>query len=106
MRRNAKIDDNHAQVVDALRKAGCKVMSLAAIGKGCPDILAMKGGRLWLLEVKDGSKAPSARKLTPAQIKWHAEWVGAPVVVVETAEQALQAVGAQLKQPQLEKETT
>jgi hypothetical protein len=41
--------------------------------------------------VKDGSKPPSARKLTEDQVKWHAEWRG-QVAVVENVEQAIEAI--------------
>lgn len=92
MRRAAKTDANHGEIVAALRKIGCKVQSLAAVGGGVPDLLVMKGYRLYLLEVKDGAKVPSARKLTEDQVKWHSEWAGAPVAVVENAEQAIKAL--------------
>jgi hypothetical protein len=45
---------------------------------------------LWLLEVKDGAKPPSARKLTPEQEEWHRHW---PVAVVTSVDEALRAVG-------------
>jgi len=91
MRRAAKVDANQESIVAALRKIGAKVQSLAAVGNGCPDLLVNFRGMLTLLELKDGSKPPSARKLTPAQEKWHAEW-GDAVRVVETIEQAIEAV--------------
>jgi hypothetical protein len=39
MRRAAKIDANQPQIVEALRKAGATVHSLAAVGNGIPDLL-------------------------------------------------------------------
>jgi hypothetical protein len=45
-----------------------------------------------LLEVKDGSKPPSARYLTDDQRIWHMQWLGPPIRIVETVEQALEAV--------------
>jgi hypothetical protein len=89
MRRAAKVDANHAVVVGGLRACGAKVLSLAAIGKGCPDLLILHRGRLQLLEVKDGRKPPSARALTPDQVDFHAEW---PVTVVASVEQAIAAL--------------
>jgi hypothetical protein len=94
MRRAAKIDANHAEIVAALRKIGCKVQSLAAVGAGVPDLLVMRGFRLYLVEIKDGNKPPSARKLTPEQAKWHQEWAGAPLVVVTSVEEAIEAMRA------------
>jgi hypothetical protein len=92
MRRNAKVDDNQTSIVSALRKAGCSVLSLAAIGGGCPDLLVYRRstGLLYMLEVKDGDKYPSQRKLTPHQVKFHKDW---PVHVVNNLDEALEACG-------------
>lgn len=89
--RAAKVDRNHAEIVDALRKVGCAVQSLAPIGKGCPDVLVSRSGCMWLMEIKDGSKPPSGRRLTDDQVRWHTAW-GAPVYVVASVEQALEVV--------------
>jgi hypothetical protein len=50
-------------------------------------------GETYLLEVKDSEKVPSAKKLTPAEQHFVDHWRGRPVVVVETVEDALRAVG-------------
>lgn len=95
MRRAAKIDANQTEIVKALRSAGCSVLSLAAVGNGCPDLLVSRPyypHHLYLLEVKDGAKPPSARKLTPDQERFHREWKG-PIHVVTTVEEAMDAVG-------------
>lgn len=95
MRRAAKVDANHAEIVAALRSAGCWVMDLSAVGKGCPDLLVHGPTWPWhltLLEIKDGSKPPSERKLTPAQVKFHAG-CNAPLMVVTSADEALAAMG-------------
>lgn len=93
MRRAAKVDANQAAIVAALRKAGASVQSLAAVGAGVPDLLVGFRGHTMLMEVKDGSKAPSDRRLTPAQLEWHAGWLGGPVAVVDGIEAALRALG-------------
>jgi Holliday junction resolvase len=90
VRRAAKIDDNQTGIVSALRKVGCRVLSLAAVGRGCPDLLVYRAGRLYLLEIKDGAKSPSRRKLTSDQVEFHKAW---PVTVVTTIEEAYVAVG-------------
>ena len=46
-----------------------------------------ENGRTWLVEIKDGDKYPSQRKLTEAQVKFHAEWQ-AKIYIIETVEQA------------------
>jgi hypothetical protein len=92
VRRAAAVDRNQPEIVKALRQAGVSVQPLHTVGQGCPDLLCAWRNRVVLLEVKDGLKPPSDRRLTPAQVKWHAGW-GADVFVVETIEQALAAVG-------------
>jgi Holliday junction resolvase len=94
MRRAAKIDANQEAVVIALRAAGTKVQSLAAIGKGVPDLLCQYEGTFYLIEVKDGRKQPSQRKLTEDQVKWHEEWKSAFLGVVESPDEALKFIGA------------
>lgn len=91
MRRAAKVDANQEQVVSALRAAGATVQSLAAMGNGVPDLLVVFRLNLFLLEIKDGSKPPSAQKLTPLQKQWALTW---PVKVVNSPEAALRAIGA------------
>jgi hypothetical protein len=88
MRRAARTDANQTQIVEALRKCGASVQSLAAVGKGVPDLLVGLRGRNYLLECKDGDKPPSARKLTPDQEQWHLKWAG-QVLTVTSAEDAL-----------------
>ena len=94
MRRAAKVDQNQDQVVSALRAAGAKVQSLAAVGKGVPDLLCQYQGSFYLIEVKDGRKPPSQRKLTDDQVKWHEEWKSAFLGVVESPDEALKFIGA------------
>lgn len=81
--RNAKIDINHRQIVDALRKAGCSVQSLAACGQGVPDLLVGYRGKNILIEVKNAKG-----KLTDHQIEWHAKWNG-QVSIVRSVEDAI-----------------
>jgi hypothetical protein len=83
-----RVDDNQIDVVQALRAAGAKVQSLAAVGCGCPDLLVAYKGRLYLMEVKQAGK-----KLTEDEAKWHRAWP-LRVDVVTSAEEALWAIGA------------
>ena len=89
MRRAAKIDANQEQIVNALRAAGATVQSLAAIGNGCPDLLVGFNRQTLLMEIKDGSKVPSARKLTKDQVTWHGHWNGGALAVVDGPEAAI-----------------
>jgi len=92
MRRAAKVDTNHAEVVKALRAIGCTVQSLAAIGKGCPDLLVGYRGKTLLMEVKDGTRPPSEKRTTEDQDKWHGAWNGGALWLVYSAQDAIDAV--------------
>lgn len=100
VRRAAKVDANQPAIVDALRRAGCRVQPLHMVGQGCPDIVAWtpNKGRLMFMEIKDGTKPPSKRQLTADEQAWHDLWNDAKkagvVVVVESVGDALKAVGA------------
>lgn len=91
MRRAAKVDANHSEIVTALRKIGATVTSTAAVGKGFPDLAVGWRGMTLLLEIKDGSKPPSARKLTEDERDWHDMWRG-HAEVVNTVDEAIRAV--------------
>lgn len=91
MRRRARTDNNHADVVKALTDATIAVQSLAEVGNGCPDLLVAWRGFCMVLEVKDGDKCESKRELTQAQKRWHERWPG-PLAVVTTPEDAVTAV--------------
>ena len=93
MRRAAKVDGNHRSIVAAFRAHGCTVQSLAAVGKGVPDLLVAFAGLNHLVEVKDGRKAKSARKQTPAQVVWASTW-RAPRHLVESVEDVQRLVDA------------
>lgn len=97
MRTAAKVDANQAEIVADLRAAGASVQPLHAVGKGCPDLLVGHRGRTVLIEVKDGNKPPSARKLTPAQVEWHSSWRG-QVAIAENSEQALSIIGIEVRE--------
>lgn len=91
MRRAPRLDANHLEVVRALRAAGCAVWSTAALGGGFPDLVVFHvrcGVRL--LEVKDGSKPPSARRLTDDERDFGRLF---PVAVVLSPIEALAACG-------------
>tara|TARA_R110000782_G_scaffold218427_1_gene305814 strand:- start:30435 stop:30761 length:327 start_codon:yes stop_codon:yes gene_type:complete len=88
----AKVDANQSEIVAGLRAFGCTVAAAHAVGRGFPDLVVGYRGETFLIEVKDGNKPPSARKLTTAQVEWHAAWRGHVAVVCNLSE-ALDAVG-------------
>lgn len=91
--RSAKADANQPEIVKALRAAGASVQHLHSVGAGCPDLVCGYRGVNYLIEVKDGSKPPSGRALTPDQVAWHGGWRGS-VSVVTSIDDALMAIGA------------
>lgn len=81
MRRVARTDKNHLEIINAFRRMGCVVKSTHQIGQGFPDIVVLCQGIVKLCEIKDGSLPPSGRKLTPDEEKFHAEWYGGVDIV-------------------------
>ncbi|MCE9565825.1 MAG: hypothetical protein K8U57_27690 [Planctomycetes bacterium] len=88
MRRAASVDENQSEIVDLFRKMGASVEPTHSMGCGFPDLLVGILGFNWLVEVKNGKKRPSERRLTPDQAEWHEAWNG-HVIVIETVEQAI-----------------
>lgn len=98
-RRRAKRDDNHAEIVKALKAAGASVKELEAVGDGFPDLAVGYRGSNYLLEVKNPAtrygqgKNDNASKTTEKQQAFREEWRGQSAVVW-TTEEALTVIGA------------
>jgi hypothetical protein len=89
----ARRDANHAAVKAALLAAGRPVKDYSMYGGAGHDLLTEHiAGHLVLLEVKDGAKPPSARKLTDSEAKLKAQFPRNFVVVLSVVD-ALAAVG-------------
>lgn len=101
MRRAARIDANHREIVTALRGVRSMVVDLSAVGRGVPDIAVLYRGVWHMIEIKDGAKSPSRRALTQAEQDWHAAarpYGGARCChVVKDVGEALAAIGAAVK---------
>lgn len=91
MRRAAKVDANHAEIVQALRSVGWCVWGTFRMGEGFPDVLMARAGVLRLVEIKDGTKIPSKRKLTPPQVIFRDQLqaAGVPVIILSSVDEAL-----------------
>ena len=89
--RARRVDANQKEIVKALIAIGCAVADTSRAGEGFPDLVVGYRGINYMMEVKDGKQTASNRKLTPAQVKFHADWKG-QIVVVESVEQAINAV--------------
>jgi hypothetical protein len=87
MRRAARRDDNEQAIIKAMREAGAYVKVIN--DEGLFDLLVSYRGKTLLIEVKDGAKPPSARRLTEAEQKFHDEWPGADLYIVNSVEEAI-----------------
>lgn len=76
-----RVDANQPEIVKAYRDLGFSVYSCAPMGKGFPDLVVGIHGITDLVEVKDGDKPPSGRKLTPDQVTFFNDWKGSVRVV-------------------------
>ena len=96
MRTVARVDSNQPAIVKQLRSVpGCKVLILSMVGKGCPDIMVGYQRKNFLIEIKDGDKPPSRRKLTPDEKKFHKQWAG-QVDTALTFEDCLRIIGIEV----------
>ncbi len=89
--RGNRIDANQREIVAALRKVGCIWIDCSgdpAIGF---DGLVIRKGQIWIVEIKDGLKPPSARELTRREKLRHEELAvqGVKIHVVQSVEDAL-----------------
>ena len=93
MRRAAKVDSNQSEIVSALRKVGAAVVITSQL-KNAFDLLVMYRKRIYIVEVKDGSLPPSARKLTDGEMKCKklVESVGVKYHIITSVDEALKMV--------------
>jgi hypothetical protein len=82
-------DGNHHAIVTALVAHGASAEAIESGQPGVPDLLVGYLGETELLEVKDGKRVPSARRLNADQVAWHRQWRGRPVLVVKSVDEAL-----------------
>lgn len=86
MGRACKTDDNQQEIIERFRGWGATVKSTHMVGNGFPDLVVGFQGVNLLVEVKDGSKPPSRRKLTKDQQEFHKAWGGKIYVVATKGE--------------------
>lgn len=104
MIRAARKDANHKAIADYLTAHGASVGDLSQVKRLCDIAVAFKGVTE-LVEIKDGSKPPSGRKLTEGEQQFHDRWRATVHIVIdledakqllllmEKKSQALRAVG-------------
>jgi hypothetical protein len=80
-------DNNHKQIRHDLTKAGFLNWDTADLGKGFPDVIALRKDRsVVLLEIKTPGEG-----LTPAEEKFHA-WYPGDIAIVYSSEEAIRAL--------------
>ena len=93
MRRSAKVDSNQPEIVKALRSIGAFVLVTSQL-KNAFDVLVGYRGKLFIIEIKDGSRPLSQRKLTDGELKCKEgfESVGIPYHVVNSIDEAIELI--------------
>lgn len=92
MRHAARKDLNHNEIQSALEKIpGCTVRDVSHLPGLGYDLKVCFRGLLYMIEIKDGKKPPSARELTKSEAEM-ASWPGWKLV--KNVDEALQAIGA------------
>jgi hypothetical protein len=86
MRYAARVDENQAAIVKALRDVGAYVWIV-----GLPvDLLVGYKNHTWLMEIKTNEK----KKLTKLQTDFFANWTGGTLCRIDSPEAALRAINA------------
>lgn len=87
MRRAARRDANHSEIRAVFESLDFSVLDIAGAPVGFDLVVGYKT-QACLVEVKDGSKPPSAQKLTPNEFSAHLNWRG-PKAIVKNNEEAI-----------------
>ena len=87
-----KVDANHHAIAEAFRRCGCLVHHTI----GDWDLTVSKFKQVMLIEIKNPTKSPSQRRLTPRSQKLVDE--GWPIIRVETLDDVLE-VCIKMRQP-------
>ena len=89
-RRAPKKDDNHHQIVAVFERLGAHTEDVSMVEEFC-DIIVTRAAKVAMVEIKDGAKTPSRRKLTPGEVKFKDRWVaaGGTWVLIETIDDVI-----------------
>ena len=74
-----------------MKKEGFTAIT-SQLGNGFVDIVVGYKESNYLIELKDGNKPPSQRKLTPDEIEFHNKWNG-QIAVCESLDDVLKVIG-------------
>ena len=71
-----KVDANQKLIVQQLRRIGASVYITSMVGKGFPDLVVGFRNKNFLIELKDGNKSASRKRLTGDQDAFFMIWQG------------------------------
>ena len=91
--RGKKTDANHAEIRNTFRQMGVYWKDVFQLPEFCDGLVIVNGVTV-AIEVKDGEKLPSQRRLTEAEEKFMHEWTaaGGHYRIVESVDDAIQIV--------------
>lgn len=96
MRKRGRTDTNQKEIVEQLREIpGVSVKILSGVGDGFPDLIVGNRGYNFLIELKDGKRPPSEKKLTTDEKKFFEMWTGS-VDVCENFEEVLTVINTRI----------
>jgi len=88
VRRAARTDTNHKEIVATFRNLGAGVEDTSALGNGFPDLVVHVAHKTALVEVKKDEKA----KFTDKQQEFNKRWQGGLLVRVSDVDSAIRLV--------------
>lgn len=71
-----RVDRNHGEIKKCFEYLGYSVSDVFQLKTGIGDIIVGKYDKNYLIEIKDGEKPPSQKKLTPTEHKFKDSWKG------------------------------
>jgi hypothetical protein len=94
VRTASRKDANHNEIKKALEKVGAYVIDTHQL-KNAFDMIVNFRGKSYIVEIKDGKKSPSARKLSEGEqiCADKLNNVGVKYHIVESVDEAMQLIG-------------
>lgn len=92
MRRAAKRDANHGEIVTTFERLGCTVFETDRVGGGWPDLVVGVLGVSFLVEIKNPETHYGRAGLNGNQSAFARDWRGGPVHVCCSTDEAVALV--------------
>src|SRR5690349_11043303 len=86
--RAKRIDETQNEIVNTLRRLGCRVSITSALGNGFPDLVVLCAGWVVMVEVKNGNLPLSRQRLTVREREFFEEWIG-HVTIIRSVDEAV-----------------